>query len=353
MANRYWVGGGSSANWNATGNTNWGTASNTRDNASVPGVSDDVIFDNSANGNSASTISAAANIKSFDASAYTNILTHNASVTVTVIGATIKFGAGMTYIINNAATSAWGGGTVSVTLTSAGKTLGNINYSSAGAGAVLTLADDLTSSGTLSLIGNTTSTKTFNAAGFNVTVAAYATSGTSTKTTTMGAGTWTLTGTGTVWSPASSTDTINANTSTIVINDATATSKTFAGAGKTYNNITFSGDNIIVTGANTFATIANNTLSTNGLILPASTTTTATAFTSTGNSKLVSSSAGTAATLSIASGTVSVTGMSIQDSAATGGATFNCTNGVNVSGNTGWNFLTANARLRSLLGVGL
>lgn len=42
---RYWVGGGSSNNWNATGNTNWGTASGTRDNASVPTSSDDVIFD--------------------------------------------------------------------------------------------------------------------------------------------------------------------------------------------------------------------------------------------------------------------------------------------------------------------
>jgi hypothetical protein len=51
-----------------------------------------------------------------------------------------------------------------------------------------------------------------------------------------------------------------------------------------------------------------------------------------------SSSAGTQATLSIPSGTISGDYLSIQDSAATGGATFNTTNSVNVSNNSGWNF---------------
>ncbi|MDD4601233.1 MAG: Hint domain-containing protein [Negativicutes bacterium] len=45
-ASRYWVGGGSSTNWNATGDTNWsGTSGDKLNKASVPTSSDDVIFD--------------------------------------------------------------------------------------------------------------------------------------------------------------------------------------------------------------------------------------------------------------------------------------------------------------------
>src|SRR3989344_6050030 len=63
-ANRYWVGGGSSAYWNATTPTNWGIASNTQDDASVPGASDDFVFDGVGTGNSASTLSAISSINS-------------------------------------------------------------------------------------------------------------------------------------------------------------------------------------------------------------------------------------------------------------------------------------------------
>jgi len=74
MALRYWVGGGSSANWNATGNTNWGTASNTQDNASVPGDTDDVIFDGVGTGASNSTCNAAITINSLVMTGYANTL---------------------------------------------------------------------------------------------------------------------------------------------------------------------------------------------------------------------------------------------------------------------------------------
>jgi cytoskeletal protein CcmA (bactofilin family) len=84
MATRYWVGGGSSANWNATGNTNWGTASGVQDNASVPTSADDVIFDGAgANGNDNSTISATITILSLDIqTGYTGTMTHNAVLTI-------------------------------------------------------------------------------------------------------------------------------------------------------------------------------------------------------------------------------------------------------------------------------
>lgn len=45
MASKFWVGGGSSTNWNATGNTNWSLTSGGANNAAVPVAGDDVFFD--------------------------------------------------------------------------------------------------------------------------------------------------------------------------------------------------------------------------------------------------------------------------------------------------------------------
>jgi hypothetical protein len=55
--------------------------------------------------------------------------------------------------------------------------------------------------------------------------------------------------------------------------------------------------------------------------------------------------AGVQATISKASGTVTVTYCTIQDSAATGGATWNANDGTSSSAgnNTGWNFPISNA----------
>ncbi len=100
-ASRYWVGGGSNANWSATGNTNWGSASNTRDNASVPGASDDVFFDGVGFGNSASTLSASISINSLDMTGYANTLTHSGAVVLTIAGNSLKLASGMTYAIGN------------------------------------------------------------------------------------------------------------------------------------------------------------------------------------------------------------------------------------------------------------
>lgn len=81
-----------------------------------------------------------------------------------------------------------------------------------------------------------------------------------TKALTLGASTLTITssdlaGTGSVFSTISS-DTITASTGTIKIVDSTAASKTFAGGGKTYNNVWFAPGigigNLLVTGANIF-----------------------------------------------------------------------------------------------------
>jgi hypothetical protein len=58
----------------------------------------------------------------------------------------------------------------------------------------------------------------------------------------MGSGTWTLSGTGTVWNCATSTNLrLIQNTSTIVLSNTSTTARTFAGGGKTYNNLIIGG----------------------------------------------------------------------------------------------------------------
>jgi hypothetical protein len=173
----------------------------------------------------------------------------------------------------------------------------------------------------------------------------FSSSNSNTRTITMGSGTWTLTGTGTVWTTATATNlTVTPDSSTINITDTSITGKTFTGGGKTFGNITFTGDNITVVGSNTFNQfrLANAGLTT-GLLLTAGTTQTVSGFSNNGTAgnltKLLSTSAGTPATLSKSSGNVSTNYMSIKDSTATGGAVWYAgANSTDVSGNTGWFF---------------
>lgn len=118
---------------------------------------------------------------------------------------------------------------------------------------------------------------------------------------------------------------------------------TFAGGSRSYGTVRLSTTgNVSVTGANTITTLDINANGT--LTLPASTTTTVTNFTTTnsaGQATLQSSSAGTQASLSKASGTVNVSNLRIQDSNATGGATFfayTINNNTNLGNNTNWIF---------------
>ena len=94
---RYWVGGGSSSNWSATGNTNWSATSGGPNNASVPDASTDVIFDT---GSSASVIDTSFSVGSLTiGSSYTGTITQNANLSVTNSG-----GLSGNYIQSSAAT---------------------------------------------------------------------------------------------------------------------------------------------------------------------------------------------------------------------------------------------------------
>ena len=230
------------------------------------------------------------------------------------------------------------------TITSAGITL-DMSITFNGVGGTWQLADNLTvgTSRTVTLTNGI-----LDANGKNFSMGLFSSSNSNTRSILMGSGTWTLTGTGTVWTTSTSTNlTLTPDGSTIEINDTSVTSKTFTGGGKTFGNITFSGDNIIVVNNNTFNQfrLANAGLTT-GLLLTAGTTQTVNGFSNNGTAgnltKLLSTSAGTPATLSKSSGNVSTNYMSIKDSTATGGAVWYAgANSTDVSGNTGWIFSNA------------
>lgn len=168
--------------------------------------------------------------------------------------------------------------------------------------------------------------------------------GTGTRTLNMGSGAWTVNsgGSGSIWNMATTTGlTFNAGTSTLTLNISSA-APIFAGGGLTYSTVAFNinstGNGVIVSGANTFATWqlgAGISVS-----MPQSTTTTVTnAYTFTGTSSapisFSSSTFGTAATVSTASGTATCAWCVFRAMAFTGGATFTASNSLNSGLDTG------------------
>ena len=210
-----------------------------------------------------------------------------------------------------------------------------------------TLTDNASFSTNFQITGGTV---TFNA---NVTVGlavTFTNSGVA-RTINMGSSVWTFTTTtaATVWNviPVAGV-TLNSGTSTLTISTASASARTFAGGGLVYNNLIYSVGSstgaLIITGSNTFGALtigSNRTLTlTNG-----TTTTIGTAAGwqvngTAGNLVTINSAlAGSQATLSCATGTISSDYLSIKDSAATGGASWYAgNNSTSVSNNSGWLF---------------
>lgn len=165
------------------------------------------------------------------------------------------------------------------------------------------------------------------------------------RSLTLGASTWVLRSTGTIWNFATTTNlTLDVGTSTLQVNDVGASSKTFAGGGKTYNDLKILGGGagaVIITGANTFNRIYTDGGGTKSITLPGSTTTTLLSGVGLGNGTNVitfTASAGSA-TVSKSSGTVSWDYVSLTNIPSAGGATFYAgANSTDGGGNTGWSF---------------
>lgn len=194
--------------------------------------------------------------------------------------------------------------------------------------------------------GMTLTNGTFDANGWGVSTGTFSL-GVGTKTLTIGSGTWNITGSGGAWNANTNVTNLTVSPSTGTISMTSSSAKTFAGGAKAWPTLNQGGAGALtIQQSNTFTNIAN-TVRPATITLTAGTTQTVTSFGVSGTAgnlvTLNSSSAGSAATLSDSSGVNTVAYTSVQDIAVTGGASWVAPLGagnVNVSGNTGWSFLT-------------
>lgn len=313
----------------------------------VPLPQDDVVIDNAFVAGRTITVDMPRLGKSIDTSSATGSPAWSYSTNVISYGGLDMSGMG----------SATGSGATwtflgrsAYSIKSAGKAFrGNLAIGVSGAASDYTLLDGVTFSSGFSF---TVNGGTFYSNGQNISALTFGATGTATLDGGNG-GTWSLSRvtTGSVFSAASG-NTFQNMTGTII--DLTGTASgvtlTFAGAGKTYGtlrHISTGSAGLTITGNNTFASLELRCTTSRTITFPAGGTQTITAdpiFAGTPGQLLtiVSSSAGSAATLSKASGIVVADYLSVQDSTATGGASWYAgTNSTDVSGNTGWIFTGA------------
>lgn len=337
---RYWVA-FSGGNWDAT--TSWSSSSGGASGDSVPLCHDTVVID--ANSITSASRTITANMPRFGAGIdFTGVL-NTPALSITTIGTV--FGAltwvsGMTitstantlnFNARSSVTFTTGGLTanIPIIITAFGGTITQSGHLTTGTSRTVTLTD-----GTLNLNNN------------NLTTGLFSSSGSTTRTLTMGSGTVELTGTGTVWSMATVTGlTLTANTSTIKITDISATARTFAGGGKTYNNLWSSAEDgtatLTITGSNTFLDFRDDGSAAHSILFTAGTTTTLKTFTVSGTpGALITIGSVTAASHTLASiedAVISKDYLSISRSTATPASIWYAgVNSIDGGNNSGWTF---------------
>ena len=222
------------------------------------------------------------------------------------------------------------------TITSNGQSLAGLTVNTTG---TATLADALTASGALTLTQGTLACSTFS-----VTSATFASTGTLTRSMS-GSGTYTITGAGTAFSNASAA---GITITGLIISMTAATAKTFAGgsggSGGSFSTLNQGGAGALTISGN-FNSFDDLTATTrpSTITFTSGQTRLFTNFTlsgTPGNLVTINSTVnGSQHILSKSSGTVDVGFLSIQDSNATGGATWYAgATSTNVSNNLGWIF---------------
>ena len=142
MADRYWVGG--TANWDGTVGTKWSTTSGGAGGASVPIPTDDVFFDANSGSGAVTVNTGNTGAKSITFTGFTGTFAGIQSIN---ISGGLTLSSSMTYTYTGVMTFEASG-----TITSFGKTFGNVTIN--GAGITVTLADvlELDSTRTFTLI---------------------------------------------------------------------------------------------------------------------------------------------------------------------------------------------------------
>ena len=232
------------------------------------------------------------------------------------------------------------------TITSAAQTL-DFPVTIDGVGGTVQLVDALTLGSTRTL---TLTNGTFNSDAKSVTVGRFSATNSNTKTFTITNSTFTVAGgtttTGFIFTTAGTT--FNVTGSNIVF--TTSGNTVYYGgttAAVTYPQVTMSGTGILNIGfGQTTSSITTLTNTVQPCTISVSTTSqlTVTNFNlngTPGNPVTFNSNVpGTARTISKSSGTVNALYLNIQDSTATGGATWNALDSTNAGNNTGWTFIT-------------
>ena len=322
--NRYWVGNG--GNWSST--AHWSATSGGAGGASVPTLSDDVFFNASSfsSGSQTVTVDVFAYTKNLSFSGVSNTPFLNAVNVIQVTGGSLTLVAGMTITVDDSYGGIWlSGSGGSYTLASAGHDLRYVAFNGTG---TFTLNDALTVNG-LGWGGLTTGT--VNTGGYSV-----STSGTvylsNPNTLNFGASTITAANvtiqSGSTVSAASATFNVSGN---------------FDGGGGSYGTVNLTGTGACsVTGSNTFTTLATTTQP-KTISFAVGTTQTVTNFNVSGTAgnliTLRQVGASGTWTLSKSSGIVSRDYLAIQNSIATGGASWSAgAHSTDNGGNTGWIF---------------
>ena len=196
--------------------------------------------------------------------------------------------------------------------------------------------------------GITLSAGEINDGGYNITCTVLFGSGTNQRALTLSNTTFTMTAsTGSTWNMSTSTSFVFTPGTSLVYSSGTGgTARTWIATNVVFNNVRWASSTGGVTPSTNFT--ANNLQidAPNTITQTISTTITVSSLTATGTAGNIitwwSSSLGTPATISDASGIVSCNYLSLRDSTATGGATFYAgANSTNVSGNSGWIFQNA------------
>ena len=342
MVDKYWVGGAGS--WTTLSTTNWSLLSGGIGGAPVPTASDNVFFDQA--GTYTVTVTGALACLDFTVSLGVVTFTVSGTSTIAISGS---------LALSSGTVGTWASGfvptfnaTTSKTISTNGESISGPTFN--GVGGIWTLGSAFVTTGQIFTLTN--GTFSTSASNYSVSSSSFSSSNSNIRTLNLNASTYTITGNGTPWNCATSTNlTVSGSGATVTSSGTSA--KTFAGGGANYGAITLNQGGagaLTISGSNTFANISNsrNATSATSIRFTSGTTQTVTSFTAEGATAgkvltIDSTTPGTAATLSKASGTVLVDYVSIQDSTATGGATWIAgTNSTDVSGNTGWIFAPPN-----------
>lgn len=209
-------------------------------------------------------------------------------------------------------------------------------------GATYSLASNLTSSYQFSLVQGT-----FSMNGYNAQFPTFTSNNTNVRSINIGSGTMTLTAGGQAWYSPTSTNMTVSGAGKVTFSSSSG--KTFYGGGLSYPQIENSGSGSLgITGSNTIDTLTSSGATRGGFSLESGQTQTINNFNISGVAgqvvSLIASTSGSQATISKSSGIVQVDYVSIKDSNATGGASWNAgVNSTNISNNTGWNFSSLGA----------